>query len=407
MAGYLIGGRLVTSGELDAGEVTLRAVLPSNARIELPMNDRGRIDVDVKIPLVDPVTGASVDLPNELIPGRDFIGWVEGDTIVEAGPVWADPFSFPHTSQIKAEGLWSYFDYRRVLPVLTTGQLPRDVTSSWTGLSLRTIVKRLVEQACSWPSAALPITYETDVAGIHEREYPGSDLTVISQALSNLTEVEGGPDVAFRPRWEDATRRRVVWDLLTGNPELTQGGADHYWDVSVVEPHATIPGLDRNGRELATHMYVTGSTVDDVQLQAKASSTVLTAAGFPMLEATQSRNSVLLASTLQAYADEGVVRGSAHVETFKLIAKRDLHPKLGTYWPGDYARIRIGENARTPADTYRVRIVRLTFAAEGDVIIDCAPERVGSGYPVPSSDRTWLADQLRRLQASIDETNRG
>ena len=63
VAGYLIGGRLVASGELDAGEVTLRAS-PRSARVELPMNNRGRIDLDISIPLVDPVTGASVDLPN-------------------------------------------------------------------------------------------------------------------------------------------------------------------------------------------------------------------------------------------------------------------------------------------------------------------------------------------------------
>lgn len=411
MGGYLIGGRLRASGGLDAGEITIRALIPSSAAVELVLNDYGTLGVDVRLPLIDPVTKARVDLSNELVPGRDFLGWVEGnggpgDVIMEAGPIWSDPFTFPFTSKIVAAGLGSYFEHRRVLPVLGPSQLPRDVTSHWTGLHLRTMHKRLIKQANDHPLAGLPIDYEADVVGTHEREYPGSDRTPVWQAVTNLTQVENGPDAALRPKW-GADRKHVRWDLVTGNPRLTQAGADLRWDVSVPEPHATIVSHGRDARTLASHAYFSGSTIDGVRLEAKSAATELTAAGFPILEMSEDRSSVLRVDTLQAYADEATARGSAHTETFQVRAQRDKHPTLGTYWPGHYASLQVGENPRIPAGPQRVRIARMSFSSTGPVSIDFAPERIASGYPVPSSNRRWLADRLRDLSARIDELNRG
>ncbi|MBQ9917344.1 MAG: hypothetical protein IJO71_09110 [Microbacterium sp.] len=263
MGGYLIGGRLVAGGGLDAGEITVRAIPASSASFELPLNRDGSLDISVALPMVDPITGVSVDLPNILVPGRDFLGWVEkrGDveTIIEAGPIWGDPFNFPAQSRIVASGLWSYFDHRYVLPVLAPGQLPRDVTTKLTGLHLRTIVKRLVQQACSHAGAGLPIDFEPDYAGEHEREYPGSDLKWVGEALDELTNVENGPDITFRPHWGE-DRRHVRWTLLTGDPELSQEGHAHYWDVSVPDPHATVTSLDRDATELSSRDFQVGTT---------------------------------------------------------------------------------------------------------------------------------------------------
>lgn len=401
MAGYLIGGRFLT------GEITLRRVIPKSATVELTLNAAESIRADLSLPMTDPATGLSIDIPNQLLPKRDFLGWVENGTLLACGQVQGDPFTFPRASQINAAGAWEYFQQRLVLPVLGAGQLPSDVTSTWSGMSLRTIVKRLVQQARSWPFAGIPIDFEADVAGTNEREYKGADLVWVGEALRNLTEVENGPDVAFRPKLDGD--RHIRWDLLTGSPELTQGGADHYWDLAARAPHAAAVSLDRDGRDLATHAYGIGATNEetDSRLEAKAISTALTDAGFPMMEMVEQRNSVVEAVTLQAHVDEAVVRYSAFTETFSIRVKRDRTPVLGSYWPGDWARIRIGENPRIPAGTYRVRIIRISFGATGDVTLDCAPERVAGGYPVPSSDRAWLTNQLRALQGRINDTNRG
>ncbi|MGW9345577.1 hypothetical protein ACWGR3_28910 [Streptomyces albidoflavus] len=402
MAGYLIGGRFLT------GEITLRQVRVPSCDVELTLNAADSIKVGLQIPLTDPATGVSIDIPNQLLPQRDFVAWFENGVVLAGGQIQGDPFSFPRTSTINAAGMWEYFRKRTVLPVLDTEQLPSDVTSSWTGTSLRTIAKRLVEQARSWPSADVPIDLEPDFGGTAEREYPGADLMLVAEALDNLTQVESGPDIAFRPKLMPDLRH-VRWDLLTGDPDLSQHGADHYWDVSAPGPHAAITTLDRDGRDLATHAWGIGSTDEETsaRLEAKATSAALLDAGFPMMETVVQRNSVLQESTLQAYVDEAVVRYSAFTETFTLRVKRDQNPKLGTYWPGDWARIRVGEGPRVDAGTYRVRIIRIRFSAQGDVTIECSPERVAGGYPVPASDRAWLANQLRTLKGRIDETNRG
>lgn len=562
MGTVIIGGRLVAGGGLDAGEITVRAVPASDVDVDLPLNDDGTIDISVNLPMVDPVTKSRVDLTQILIPGRDFLGVVVDDVIMEAGPVWDDPFDFPHRSRIVANGLWSYFDHRFVLPVLTSSQLPRDVTSKWTGLSLRTIAKRAVQQACAHPNSALPIDYEADITGTHEREVLGSDMKPVGEFLRDLTEVENGPDITFRPKW-GSDRKHVRWDLLTGNRELKQAGDDHYWDVSVPDAHATVVSLERDGGELSSRDFqigatirnlwanasfendldgvaagtnantlvhgtltpfhgrryagwsavaagraflsstrtvavepgeditlsayvrsqVTGATgvmirfinasgativdvygatvtgssagwvrpfvtatipagtatcnvhifgtataggqtfaadavmltngaelypfaVEDIQLEARSTDTSLLTAGFPLLESSTSRTSVVREPTLQAYANESAVRSSGHMETWQIEARRGKHPKLGTYWPGDYAKVRIGKNARVDAGTYRVRIVGIQFGKTGDVSIQCAPERIVSGYPIPSSSRTWFRDKLRALNAAIAETTR-
>lgn len=401
MAGYLIGGRFLT------GEITVRKLVPKSARVELGINGDESVTADVPLPLVDPATGVALDLPQVLIPGRDFLVWWENGTILGGGQIQDDPFGFPYTSTLRAGGVLEYFAGRTILPVLTAGQLPSAVTSKWTGLSLRTLHKRIVQRVCSWPSANLPIDYEPDITGTHEREYPGKDLVWAAQAMEDLAAVNGGPEFAFRGRVADPTH--VRWTLATGNPLLTQEGADHYWDVSVPTPTASITRLDRDGSDLASHAWGIGATVDDVRLEAKASSTALTAAGFPMSETVVRRNSVLEATTLQGHVNEAVVRHSGFTETFEIVVQRNPKhgPKLGSYRPGDWARIRVGKNPRIPKGTHRVRIIRISFAATGNVTLTCAPERVAGGYPAPSSNRAWLTNQLRVLNARIDDTNRG
>lgn len=564
MSTYLIGGRLIAGGGLEAGQITLRQLLTVSSNTELVLNDMESIDAVLKLPLRDDATGVTIDLAQQLVPGRDFVGIMVGDRLLAAGPVWADPYTAkPKYVRIVAAGLWSYFDHRYVLPVLAPGQLPRDVTSRWEGLSLRTIAKRLVQQACAHPGAGLPIDFEDDILGDHEREYLGADGVTVGDALRRLTDVEGGPDIAFRP-YITSDRRFVRWSLATGSPELTQAGEDWYWDVSSPTPHAVMPSLERDGRRLHSRRFQTGATVknelndpsfeegtpgwavgtnataytpitggspvhgsgygrwasvaagwsfldstkavsaepgerflfavscrgatarpsrvlirfrdsegatlldsysptvagttsptwqiiehaavapsntasvqvyigaeasaggqafaadaaslyrtfdnglpfavDQLELQARADSDLLLDAGFPLLEDWENRSTVLRESTLQGYADEGVLRGSSHVETRKLLAKRYAHPALGMYQPGDYARIRQAANARGPEETVRERIIRVSFRSEGDVDIDLAPQRVVSGYPIPSSGRRWLPDQLAALQRRISES---
>lgn len=575
MSSYIIGGRLIAGGGKDAGEITVRAIPASSHSTILPLNAAGDMDIDVTLPMTDPVTGATVDLPNELIPGRDFIGIVENGVIVEAGPIWGDPLTWPHKSRIVASGLWSYFDHRYVLPVLAAGQLPRDVTSKWTGLSLRTIVKRLVQQACAHPNSGLPIDYEPDYTGTHEREYPGANLKPVGEALTDLTNVEGGPEIRFRPKFTE-DRRHVRWELVTGDPELTQSGTAHYWDVSVPDAHASVETLDRDGTKLTSRDFQTGATLrnlmsnsslreevgtwvaggangtltratrhsaspvpgvttgtyttwtgnsglgqggayygtgrvavkpgetyrislwvranvakalrlrtqirdedgglidggfdittvslpantwqrvsatfttpadaatitpfiypqatvqwaagntlytlawsvtegiadppydeESVRMEAIANNPALTDAGFPLLESVTARSSITLDTTLQAYANESVARGSGHLETWTLSVRRDKTPALGTYWPGDYARVRVGPNPRIPAGTYDVRILSVQFGKSGRVTVGCTPQQSVSGYPIPSSSRNWFRDRLRALNAAITEANRG
>jgi hypothetical protein len=78
------------------------------------------------------------------------------------------------------------------------------VTTAYTGLWLGTIAKRLVAQAMSWTGGDLPIVLPSDESSTdpeHQRTYLGADFKPIGEALKQLMEVQGGPEINFQPRF--------------------------------------------------------------------------------------------------------------------------------------------------------------------------------------------------------------
>lgn len=355
-------------GDLVTGLVTVRNIPARAGRVTTDL-DAGSIGCDVGLPLTDPLTRVAVDIPNLLIPGRSFLAYEEDGIILAAGPIWSDDYDFDSGRYtLNAAGLLSYFDYRYVLPVLTGGQLPADVTSTWT-TSLRTMAKRLVEQCQAW-SPSLPIVFESDVAGSNVRTYPGSDMMRVRDALTNLSNVQGGPDIVFRPEWADSTH--VQWRLVTGDPLLTQSGHRHTWVTTV--PGSSVKGvsIQRDATVLSGWDYESG----DAGLGAVAADSTLTTAGYPLFQTRTARPSVILQSTVQDYADAAVVVGRSHLQTWAFSARKDQTPKLGEYWPGDLAAIQVPKNPRVAEGVHNLRIMSFTVNV-GDEFVDIkfAPER--------------------------------
>src|SRR5690606_16860233 len=186
-----------------------------------------------------------------LDPARCFLAVVEGDRVLEAGPIWS------HSSNadtrrltIRAAGLGSLWDHRVVMKVLATGENPAETSLSWSGLSLATIAKRLVQTAMAHAGGALPLDLPADVAGTDERTYPGYELASLGQRLEELMGVIDGPDIAFRPYLAE-DRLGIRWRMVTGDPLLTQPGADWTWDTSTVHGATTGLSIDRDATGLA------------------------------------------------------------------------------------------------------------------------------------------------------------
>lgn len=378
MTTTLIGGDLLT------GLVRVRNI-PARAATVTTGIESASLNMTVRLPAVDPTTGRVLDLAGQLVPGKSFIGFVQNGEIIDAGPLWTDEFTFDTRQHfMQATGLEGYFDYRYVVPLLDPDETHADVTSEFTGVSLRTQAKRLVQLCQEW-TPSLPLVFENDEAGSSVRTYPGVDLMRVSDALRNLAGVIGGPEIRFRPRFKtvgsEVDRQYVEWQMITGDPLLMQSGQPHVWDASVIGSRVKNVKLKRDATGLATDAFLNGATLppsdetEEVQLAATASSATLLSAGFPRMQVAETRYSVVEQATLQSHADGHVDIGQFMLETWQFQVRKDATPALGGYRPGDMARLVIGPNGRVPAGSYDVRIVEISADLGPWVTVQCATER--------------------------------
>lgn len=258
----------IFGGDLRTGLIRVRNIAAESGSCRVTLGAAGTIDATVRLPMQDPMTDAILPLPEILIPGRSFLGWEEDGKILNAGPIWSDAYNFDtKRHQMNAAGLRSYWQYRYVLPALNDAD-PDDLPSGKDtvflpadGLHLRTIAKRLVQQAQSWNGGSVPVVFEEDFPGDAQRSYKGHELHVVDEKLAQMSEVIGGPDIMFNPRYTDESRTHIEWLMETGNPQLTQLGAPHRWTASSL-PNPAIRGasLVRDASILTTDNYQIGST---------------------------------------------------------------------------------------------------------------------------------------------------
>ncbi|GMA33501.1 hypothetical protein [Litorihabitans aurantiacus] len=170
------------------------------------------------------------------------------------------------------------------------------LSTSWFGYSrhsLGTYAKRLVEHAMSKPGGALPILLPPEEPlpmmvddPSFRRTYRGFDLAnlAISDLLDELANVEGGPDIAFRP--ELVSPDRMVWRMSVGtlaDPYIGQD-RDHSWATTAPGGHASGFRQLVSADFRADRVYGAGAGQDEGTVTAKAENLSLTARGWPLVE---------------------------------------------------------------------------------------------------------------------------
>ncbi|ALY08864.1 minor tail protein [Arthrobacter phage Galaxy] len=218
---------------------------------------------------------------------------------------------------------------------------------SFAGLSLGTIAKRLVEAGMAGPNAALPIVLPGDMPGIHAREYFGYNLPVVEELLDNLTNVEGGPDLDFEPRWSE--RDTLEWVLRTGTdsaPEL--GGGPWDWNLDAEQPGVSSVKVKEDAAKMGNRWWEVGEGEELDMLMARATANPMPA-GFPLLERDNSHKTTNIQATLDdsARADlatygQPTVQWSLTVAAGGVPAVEELHlgglvrvHSLGDPWLAD------------------------------------------------------------------------
>ena len=240
----------------------------------------------------------ALDLHGSTTLGRNGLLFVVDGLPVAAGPLWRRDYSADNADlTLTAGGLRSYWQRRFCLPAAartdplvdpTTGEPDTGLDTNLSDLSFGTIAKRYVEQAQAWPGAALPLVLPDDEVGTRERTVAAVDLKTLRVLLDNLSEVIGGPDISFRPRFT-ADGLGLEWVMETGtearprlgntDPSLTK------WTIGAPTGSSAY-GLvvGENGTALAEEAWAVGGDSGDVVVAARARVATLGAAGFPLLQ---------------------------------------------------------------------------------------------------------------------------
>lgn len=370
--------------------------------------------VTVKVDLQDPDVQA-LGLRNTATAAKSFLGVVEGDTIKACGPIWTHSYSRDAaTLELGAKGLLSLFDHRLILPLLAattdvtqwtipdpadnTKTIPNPaLTTAFTGIWWGTIAKRLVQQALTWTGGNVPIVFQADeIDGVadHTKTYLGADFKPVGEAIRQLSELEGGPEVNFAPRFT-SDNLGVEWVMQTGTvtQPLLFSPSVPQWNLTVAESPITQFRIDQDGTGVASLSWASGGRQNDDVLVSREYDSTLVDQGFPLMELVDSSHtSVSEQPTLDKYAGQNLINAGGPEETWSFMVKayptdRDDNPagpQVNAYNVGDFCDVivapfdpntGIGDPYLVEGGTFRRRIVGISGDEQGeDIKIQCVQE---------------------------------
>ncbi|ALV45835.1 hypothetical protein MB46_10420 [Arthrobacter alpinus] len=344
------------------------------------LNDAGAIDCTIPIRSKEV---ARLGIRAATAPLHQFMGISYGDTILEAGPIWKRAYEpDKETLKVTAGGLWSILDTIKALNwvALAAGTSPTQVTLDVVGKTLGSIARELVRISIQTNpnNPGLPIVLPDILAGINERHESGYTLPWLGQLLKNLTAVQRGPDIRFRPRFRADDARYVEWVMETGtdlSPLLTQSGPDWVWDGSVERSGVVGFGVVEDASNMAARAWQPGAgSEQNMKLKWAQDTTLIDTAGYPWTEVDVASKDVEDLNLLQGYANAGMAAAKYPVEQWSVSVRANLKPLLGTYLPGDWAKLIIPDShpILDPGDV-RVRMMAIDGDHTETVKISLAP----------------------------------
>jgi hypothetical protein len=372
--------------------------------------------VKVTVDLNDPEV-RKLDLRNSSAPTKTFLCVVEGGQM-KGGPIWTRSYDVnTRVLTLSGKGMGSYFDHRLILPLLArdlpvsqwtipdptdTATPPRTIanpalTSSYSGIWLGTIAKRLVQQAQAWTGGNVPIVFQADEASSdasHVRNYLGTAFKPVGEALDDLTNVIGGPEINFEPRFT-SDGLGVEWVMQVGTtaqPLLTSVPQPVVWDVTVPQSQVSDLVMAEDASKMASNAWLTGGNQSDNVLVARAIDATLVNLGYPLMESfDSSHQSVSEQATLDGYAAAAVLAGRRSTEVWSFTVEAyptdetgaAAGPQADAYTTGDFANLIIApydeDSGRgipylPDGGTFQMRIIGRSGDETGQQIkLKCAP----------------------------------
>ena len=337
-------------GTMVTGRIT--ADLPvSSLKWGLRLNDSGSIELALPVRAQE---YQRLNLRANTAGLRQFVGISYNGIILECGPIWKRSYDAGNEIlKITAAGLWSILDTVKALPwyAMAKDTSPTEVTLSVVGKTLGSIAREFVRISIETNSKnpGLPIVLPDIVPdGTNERNIPGYGLPWLGDLLRNLTGVQRGPDIRFRPEFVPDDHRFMHWVMEHGtvdNPLLAQSGPDWVWNAAAPKSTVSAISYTEDATRMAARAYQPGAGSElDMKLRFADDTTLIDTAGYPWTEIDIASKDVEDLALLQEYADAGIAGAKYPVETWTVNVRADERPTLGSYLPGHWARIIVPED---------------------------------------------------------------
>lgn len=276
------------------------------------------------------------------------------------GVLWTRRYnSASQEVQLGAADWWSYYDHRKVLPVIVgDGSDTAGLQVTYSGLDQNEIARQLLAGAHAHTGGNIGVTVVGGDSGtIRDQTFAGFELVDVGEALRNLSKLENGPDLMFdvAPTLDGNGRPQRI--LRIGTPWLGQQGAPHVFEYGGNLASYSWPS---DASRMVLRQWVTGDGLESGTTIAMAANTVRLDDGWPLLEAQQSRSTELDTSVLQAQANGAMAAAGLPVALPELTLVPGSQPGLGEFAPGDDARVCVTDPFFATGLDTRMRIVAVS-----------------------------------------------
>lgn len=286
------------------------------------------------------------------------------------GIVWTSDYDSDRGAvNLGAADWWSYWDHRRVVPLLSSAQPPVTEIASldvgFTQVDQNEIARQLVAIAQTHTGGDIGIVPDIADSGVlRDRTWHGYELADVGGALKQLSEVEGGPDIMFDVGANLDDNGRPIRLMRIGTPLLGQQGSPFVFEYGASILSYRFPS---DGTRMATRAYALGEGSERGAIIAVAEDTGTVDNGWPLLEVDANYSTVTEAATLQAHAtaDRHAARLPVVLPTFKVAGSgrdrfgQQVWPSIGEYAPGDSARVVIQDQFFRDGLDVELRIVEI------------------------------------------------
>lgn len=298
-----------------------------------------------------------------------------------AGPIVQPPSETLDTATLQFKGLGAILE-RRIISARDFFGISDHLSSDAAdllahsvvrreGMSLGTIAQDIVQNSVTRTGGALPITYrsprETNTS-LNERTYEGFNLAnnIVFKRLQELSNVSGGPDIAFRPEWADDQHGRIAWGMWHGTaaqPTIAQAWTMDLDATSSRSPVAAV-SIATDAAGLTNRVYQVGAGQGAGTLISGAQDVQALATGTPLLESVGSTSDTEDPGLLMEHATAQLTAGRSPITQVTVtVDGTDPRAAIGRWHVGDAARLTVDTGWLTvPAGTTEKRII----SAKGD-----------------------------------------